>query len=65
MAGLPADLVAAMREATINADMDLLNELIDHVETRDARIAVELRVLAGRYQYDTLSDLFDTGEGEP
>ena len=50
-----------MREATINADIDRLNELIDCVETRDAHVAAGLRALTSRYRYDTLSDLFDTG----
>jgi PAS domain S-box-containing protein len=65
VAGLPADLVAEMREATINADIDRLSELIDRVETRDAQVAAGLRALASRYQNDTLLALFDAGEGEP
>jgi len=65
LAGLPADLVAAMREATINVDIDRLNELIDRVQEHDAQVAAGLRVLSDRYEYDTLSDLLDAGEGEP
>ena len=63
--GLPADLVAEMREATINADIDRLNKLIDRVETHDAQVAAALRALANRYQNDALLDLFDAGEGKP
>jgi CheY-like chemotaxis protein len=59
MSALPADLVAAMREATINADVEQLCELIDRVEALDAHVAAELRGLAGRYEYDALLDLLN------
>jgi hypothetical protein len=61
LSGLSTDLVAAMREATINADIEQLYELIDRVEARDARVAAGLRKLAGHYEYDALVGLFDAG----
>ncbi|HUT21042.1 MAG TPA: GAF domain-containing protein [Anaerolineae bacterium] len=65
LSGLSADLVAAMREATINADVEQLYELIDRVETCDARVAAALRELAGHYEYDALVGLFDVaGEND-
>jgi PAS domain S-box-containing protein len=63
--GLSEGLVAEMREATINADLDRLYVLIDRVETHDARVAAALRELAGRYEYDVLVGLFETGRREP
>jgi CheY-like chemotaxis protein len=64
LSGLSADLVVAMREATINADVEQLYELIDRVEAQDAHVAAELRELAGHFEYDALFDLFDAERRE-
>jgi PAS domain S-box-containing protein len=64
VSGLSGELVAAMQQATLSADIERLYELIGQVETHDARVAAELRGLAGNYAYDALLDLFDAGEEE-
>jgi PAS domain S-box-containing protein len=58
LAGLPEDLIHLMREAIIRADLDDLLEKIYEVETRDARLAQELRRLAEHFEYQKLLDLF-------
>ena len=58
---LPHELVRQMREATINADLDLLMKLIDSVEATDARAAQELRNMAEGFEYQTILDLLPRG----
>jgi len=62
LAGLPPELVDQMQEATARLDLRRLNELIDQVAKYDADLAEGLRDLAGQYAYETLSDLFRTGD---
>ena len=62
LAGLPEDLIHLMREAIIRADLDDLLEKIHEVETRDPRLAQELRRLAEHFEYQKLLDLFGPGE---
>ncbi|HEV2232691.1 MAG TPA: ATP-binding protein [Terriglobia bacterium] len=58
---LPLDLVRQMREATINADLDLLMKLIDSVEKENPRAAQELRMMAEGFEYQTILDLLLRG----
>jgi signal transduction histidine kinase/DNA-binding NarL/FixJ family response regulator len=62
LARLPQDLIHLMREAIIRADLDDLLETIHEVETRDRRLAQELRRLAEHFEYQKLLDLFGPGE---
>ena len=59
--GLPGELVRQIREATINADLDRMLELIQQAATHDARAANGLRSLAERFDYQKLLDLLPTG----
>jgi response regulator RpfG family c-di-GMP phosphodiesterase len=61
LAGWPHDLVDAMRDAVITADLDQLLARIEEVETRDPRIARGLRRLAEQFEYQKLLDLFGPG----
>jgi PAS domain S-box-containing protein len=60
---LPHNLIHAMREAVISADLDGLLAKIQEVETRKPHVAQGLRCLAERFEYEKLLDLF--GPGEP
>jgi len=57
LADWPRDVVQAMREAVVTADLDQLLEIIGQVEVRDPRIAQALRRLAEGFQYQKLLDL--------
>ena len=59
--GLPGELVRQIREATINADLDRMLELIQQVATHNAHAANGLRSLAERFDYQKLLDLLPTG----
>jgi PAS domain S-box-containing protein len=59
IAALPPDLVEAMRQATIRADLHRLRGLIREVEKRSPRVAAHLLDLANRYQYVVLSRLLE------
>jgi CheY-like chemotaxis protein len=61
LTGLPGELVRQIREATINADLDRMLELIQQATTHDARAANGLRSLAERFEYQKLLDLIPTG----
>ena len=61
LTGLPGELVRQIREATINADLDRMLELIQQAATHDARAANGLRSLAERFDYQKLLDLIPTG----
>jgi signal transduction histidine kinase/FixJ family two-component response regulator len=62
LASLPQDLIHPMREAVISADLDQLLAKIQEVEDRDPRVAQGLRLLAERFEYQKLLDLFGPGE---
>jgi PAS domain S-box-containing protein len=61
LTGWPRELIEAMREAVVTADLDQLLAKIDEVEARDPRIARGLRRLAESFQYQKLLDLFSAG----
>lgn len=60
--GLPSELVARMRTATVNADLDQLLEMIREVSAQDVSLAAALEKLAQSYQYDALLALFTREE---
>jgi len=57
IAALPPDLVEAMHQATIRADLRHLRGLIREVEKRSPQAAAHLLELANRYEYVVLSRL--------
>ncbi|OGV71935.1 MAG: hypothetical protein A3K19_07500 [Lentisphaerae bacterium RIFOXYB12_FULL_65_16] len=59
MAAIPDGLLAQMREATLNGEMDRLLELIDQVAATNADVGSGLRQLANGFQYDQLIQLLD------
>jgi CheY-like chemotaxis protein len=59
IAALPPDLVEAMRQATIRADLRRLRGLIREVEKRSPQVAAHLLELANRYQYVVLRRLLE------
>jgi PAS domain S-box-containing protein len=61
LAGWPQDLIQAMREAVVTADLDQLLARIQEVEARDPRMAQGLRRLAEGFQYQELLDLLSGG----
>jgi CheY-like chemotaxis protein len=63
LAGWPQDIIDAMREAVITADLDQLLARIQEAEARDPRIAQAMRRLAESFQYQELLDLLSQ-EGE-
>ena len=62
LAAWPQDLLRTMREAVMTADLDQLLAKIQEVESRDPRIAQQLRRLAEGFQYQKLLDLLSTGD---
>jgi CheY-like chemotaxis protein len=61
LASWPQDLVQAMREAVVTADLDQLLAKIQEVEASDPGIAQGLRRLAEGFQYQKLLDLLSGG----
>jgi len=56
---LPADLVEAIRAATLDQNPDRLYQLIDGVAEHDSEVAGYLRGLLEDIAYDSLEDFFD------
>jgi len=54
---LPADLVAALREATCRADYQQMLTLVDQAATHDERLGHVFRQLVKRFDHDTLQEL--------
>ena len=54
---LPADLVAALREATSRADYRQMLTLVEQAATHDERLGRLLRQLVKRFDHDTLQEL--------
>ena len=54
---LPADLVAALREANRRADYQQMLTLVEQVATQDERLGRLLRQLVKRFDHDTLHEL--------
>jgi PAS domain S-box-containing protein len=58
---LPSELIGAMREAVLTADLDTLLAEIQKVEARDPRMAHGLKRLADGFEYQKLLDLLSAG----
>ena len=54
---IPDELVEMLREATLEADLDRIMELLLQAEDYDSDLASELRALASRFAYQSLLDL--------
>ncbi|MCY2988979.1 MAG: PAS domain S-box protein [Planctomycetota bacterium] len=57
MCRLPAELVAALREATCRADYQQMLNLVEQAATHDKRLGRLLRQLVKRFDYATLHEL--------
>jgi PAS domain S-box-containing protein len=55
---LPSELIGQLRDATISADLDTLNILLDEMVETAPDLALKLREIAARYDYDLLLTLF-------
>ena len=64
IAALPLDLVEQIRKAAINADYDLLLELIRSMETTNKMLAQELSSLVESYNYRRLLDILNSKMNE-
>ncbi len=64
IAELPADLVLRMKEAIAVADIDLLIELIDSIDTNNSDLARHLLSLANNYDYNYLQQVLNRKEKE-
>ena len=62
LAGLPNELIRAMRQAVAEGDIAHLMALIALAEKIDSHVARGLQALAGRYEYGKLSQLLEKGE---
>ena len=62
LATLPEKLIHQLRQATINLDVEWLNTLLDQVDSFDREVANALRHLAEQFDYETLSNLFESEE---
>jgi PAS domain S-box-containing protein len=58
---LPEESVNKMRDAVINADFDLMMELVGGVEDHNILVAQELRSLIERFEYTEFLELLQTG----
>jgi two-component system sensor histidine kinase/response regulator len=54
LAQLPVEVIAHLREVTLNGDTDRLRELLHQVAERDEALAKSLLRLVDRYDYDAL-----------
>jgi len=61
LAGLPGELIQQIREATINADLDYMLELIQQAAAHDAGVANRMKSLAEQFDYQKLLDLIPSG----
>jgi CheY-like chemotaxis protein len=59
LAVLPASLIEQMKQAVLNGEKELLNELIRGVNGKDTRSATALKALADAYEYDTLMNFLE------
>ena len=59
---LALDLVNQMRAAVESADLDLLNEITLQLAAQQPLLAKQIQEMAGRYEYEALTELFSSGE---
>ncbi|HBF34283.1 TPA: hypothetical protein DDW35_06940 [Candidatus Sumerlaeota bacterium] len=62
LASIPAELIAQMRDATMELDLNKLLQLLDAVAEQEPELAADLKELANAFQFDELLELL--GEGE-
>ena len=62
LAGLPDDLLAELRQAVIDLDVELIETVIGRIRRLNAPVADGLEDLAGDFQYDRLLALIQQGE---
>jgi PAS domain S-box-containing protein len=61
LSALPEESINKMRDAVINADFDLMMELVGGVEDHNILVARELRSLIERFEYTEFLELLQTG----
>jgi PAS domain S-box-containing protein len=61
LSALPEESINKMRDAVINADFDLMMELVGGVEGHNILVAQELRSLIERFKYTEFLELLQTG----
>ena len=54
MAGLPDDLLAELKRATIDLDVDLIQAVIERIRGLNGPVGDDLSALAGDFQYDKI-----------
>jgi CheY-like chemotaxis protein len=57
-AGISTERLGQLRDATISADLDTLNAILDEVAKTAPDLALKLREIAASYEYDLLLALF-------
>lgn len=65
LAIFPQELIAQLREATLDADLEEILELLKQAESYSPAIAQVLQSLARRFAYQKLLDLFQPSKDEP
>jgi two-component system sensor histidine kinase/response regulator len=61
VASLPAHLIRGLRDATVSANFDRMNELIHEISQINPSAAGAMRDMALRYEYEDLINLLSTG----
>ncbi len=61
VASIPVDLIERIKKATVNAEFDQLLILINEAAQYSPKSAQKLRLLAEKFQYDALLELFQKG----
>ena len=62
LAGLPDDLLAELRRAVINLDVDMIQAVTGRIRKLNAPVGDGLEDLADNFQYDKLLALIQQGE---
>ncbi len=60
LAALPVGFRRGLRDAVVKADYDLMIGMVNEIDGRDKPVALELRGLVERYEYNTLLNLLTT-----
>ena len=61
IADLPNELIEALRRATVSAQIDKVNALIDRVAERFPAAADQLQNMADHYEYEAILASLETG----
>ena len=62
IAKMPNQLVIKMLDAIAVADLDLLIELINSIDSENSELAKQLKILANNYEYDYLQQILNRKE---